>query len=73
VGESVTVAVLMQQGATPYYLNVYQVDGVGQTPLWQGGTAPTAGNASSTDIYTFTIVKTASATYKIFAVQSVFS
>jgi hypothetical protein len=37
------------------------------TTRWQGGTAPTAGNASSQDVYTFVVVKTASATFSVFA------
>jgi hypothetical protein len=43
------------------------VDGSAVTPKWQGGTAPTAGNASSIDVYTYVIVKTASATFTVFA------
>ena len=65
IGDSVTVAMLTTQGATAYYANAFQVDGVAVTPKWQGGTAPTAGNASGIDTYAFTIVKTASATYTI--------
>ena len=71
--ESMTVAILMKEGSTPYYLNTFQIDGVGVTPEWQGGTAPSAGNASSIDVYTFTIVKTASATYTVLASQTQFA
>ena len=71
--ESMTVAILMKEGSTPYYLNTFQIDGVGVTPEWQGGTAPSAGNASSIDVYTFTIVKTASATYTVLASQTKFA
>lgn len=73
VGESVTVAVIMAQGGTAYYLNTYQVDGSGVTPLWQGGTAPSGGNTSSTDVYSFTIIKTASATFTVLASQTQFA
>ena len=66
-GQSVTVAFAVTQGATAYYNSAVQVDGSSVTPKWQGGTAPTAGNASSVDIYTYTIVKTASATFTVFA------
>jgi len=65
--ESITVSIAMTQGSTAYYLNAYQVDGVAVTPKWQGGTAPSAGNASGIDVYTFTIIKTASATYTVLA------
>ena len=66
-GESMSFAILLAQGSTAYYLNTYQVDGSAVTPKWQGGSAPDAGNASSTDSYNFTIVKTANATFVVFA------
>ena len=66
-GESMSFAILLAQGSTAYYLNTYQVDGSAVTPKWQGGSAPDAGNASSTDSYNFTIVKTADATFVVFA------
>ena len=65
--ESITVSVVTTQGSTAYYLNAYQIDGVSVTPKWQGGSAPAAGNASGLDVYTFTIIKTASATYTVLA------
>ena len=67
VGQSITAAILMTQGSTAYYLNAYQVDGSSVTPKWQGGSAPTAGNASSIDSYSFTIIKTADATFTVLA------
>ena len=66
-GESLTVVFLVTQGSTAYYNSAFQVDGNAVTPKWQGGTAPTAGNASSIDAYTYVIVKTASATFTVFA------
>lgn len=71
-GESITVAFLVTQGATAYYNSAVQVDGSSVTPKWQGGTAPTAGNASGVDAYTYTIVKTGSATFTVFAAQTQF-
>ena len=70
VGQSVTVSVLMTQGSTAYYLNAYQVDGSSVTPKWSGGSAPSAGNASGIDVYTFTIIKTANATFTVLASQT---
>jgi hypothetical protein len=72
-GDSVTVSWLNTNGATPYYPNVYQVDGTtsGVTVNWSGGVAPTAGNASGIDAYSFTIVKTANATFRILAAGAV--
>ena len=73
VGRSATIAIAAAQGTTAFYLSAIQIDGVTQTAKWQGGTAPTSGDASSTDIYTFTIVKTAATpTYTVFAAQTQF-
>ena len=71
-GQPITVAFLVTQGATPYYNSAVQIDGSSVTPKWQGGTAPTAGNASSLDVYTYSIVKTASATFTVLASQTQF-
>jgi hypothetical protein len=69
-GQAVTVAFLVQQGATAYYNSAVQVDGASVTPVWQGGTAPTGGNASALDTYVYTIIKTGSATFKVLAAQT---
>ena len=75
VGQSVTVAFLVTNGATAYYNTAVQVDGTasGVTTRWQGGTAPTAGNASSVDVYVYTVIKTASSIYSVFASQTRFA
>ena len=72
-GQSITVAFLVTQGATAYYNNAVQVDGSSVTPKYQGGTAWSAGNASGVDIYAYTIVKTGSAAFTIFASQTKFA
>jgi hypothetical protein len=64
-GDTITVAFLVTNGSTAYYQTGFQVDGSSITPKWSGGTAPAAGNASSIDAYSFTIIKTASATYTV--------
>jgi hypothetical protein len=66
-GQSITVAFLVTQGTTAYYNSVVQVDGSTVTPKWQGGAAPTAGNVSSVDIYTYTVFKTGNAAFTVFA------
>ena len=71
-GESVTVALITKQGNNTFYNNVIQVDGTTVTAIWQGGTAPTAGNASSHDVYTYTAIKTAASTYTVLAAQTQF-
>ena len=72
-GESITIAHIVSQGGTAYYNNVFQIDGSTVTPEWQGGEAPTEGNASSLDTYTYTIIKTASATFTVLAAQTQFA
>jgi hypothetical protein len=72
-GQVMTVAFLNTNGATAYYNSAVQVDGASVTPKWQGGTAPSQGNASSIDVYTYTIVKTGSAAFTVFASQTRFA
>lgn len=73
VGEAITVVWISPNGATAYYPNVIQVDGTTVTPKIQGGTAITGGNVSSTDIYSFTIIKTAATpTYLVLESQTKF-
>ena len=72
-GDSITVAFLVAQGSTAYYQSAFQVDGSSVTPKWQGGTAPAAGNVSSTDSYVFTIIKTGSAAFTVFGSQTKFA
>lgn len=72
-GQSATVVFLATQGATAYYQTALQVDGSSVTPKWQGGTAPSAGNASSVDAYVFTLIKTADATFTALGSQTKFA
>ena len=72
-GQSVTIAFFVTQGGTAYYNSAVTIDGSSVTPKWQGGTAPSAGNASSVDIYAYTIVKTGSATFSVYASQTKFA
>ena len=67
IGNYLSLVFLNTNGATPYYPNVFQIDGSAVTPKWSGGTAPTAGNASSIDAYSFIIIKTANATFTTLA------
>jgi hypothetical protein len=72
-GESLSVTFLVTQGATAYYNSAVTIDGSSVTPKWQGGTAPTIGNASSVDCYTYVIQKTGAATYVVLASQTQFA
>lgn len=72
-GQAITVATLMTQGGTPYYNTSVTIDGTtsGVTTKWQGG-APISGNAGGIDVYTYTVIKTGSATYTVLASQTQF-
>jgi hypothetical protein len=63
---------IVTTGATAYYNNAITIDGVSITPKYQGGTAWSAGNASSWDAYTYTAIKTAANTYILLAAQTQF-
>ncbi len=71
-GEALTIAFLVTQ-ATAYYSTAFQVDGSAITPKWQDGTAPSSGNASSIDIYTYTVIKTGNAAFTAFASRTKFA
>ena len=71
-GDVLTLVHMVAQGSTAYYNSAYHIDGTatGVTVIWQGGTAPSAGNASGTDVYTYSIIKTAATpTYTVLASQ----
>lgn len=72
IGQIITAAMLVRQGATPYYNNLIKIDNANTTARWQGGT-PTAGSANSTDSYTYTIIKTANTTFDVLASLSSFA
>lgn len=76
-GQAVTCAMLVTQGASgaSFYVTSVQVDGTtsGVVTDWQGGTAPSAGNASGIDAYTFTVIKTGSAAYTVLAALTKFA
>ena len=69
-GQSVTVTHLVTQGGTAYYNSALTVDGTSVTPKWSGGSAPSAGNANSVDVYTYTLFKTGSGSFTVFASQT---
>ena len=72
-GQTITAVFMATQGGTAYYAPNIQIDGAYVTPKWQSGTAPTGGNTSAIDIYSYTIIKTGSATYTALASQTKFA
>lgn len=72
-GDAITFVWMNTNGVTPYYPSAITVDGSSVTPKFQNGTAFSAGNASSIDIYTYTVLKTGSAAFTVFAGQTKFA
>ena len=70
-GDAITLVWLNTNGATPYYPNTINIDGSSVTPRVPA--AISAGNASSIDAYSFTIIKTASATFTVLETQTKFA
>lgn len=62
-GESLTIALIVTNTGTAYYQSGFKIDGSSVTPQWLGAAAPTAGTINKRDTYTFTIIKTGSATF----------
>lgn len=62
-GQSATAILIVTNGATAYYPTAFTVDSVSITPKYPGGAALTSGSANSIDVYSMTLIKTASATY----------
>jgi hypothetical protein len=74
VGECLTLTLIATQGGSAFYNASISVDSTATVVKeWQGGTAPTAGNANSDDIYTYTILKTASSAFTVYATQTRFA
>lgn len=70
-GDAITLVWLNTNGTTAYYPNVIQIDGTTVTPKVPA--AISAGNASAIDAYTFTIIKTANATFTVLETQTKFA
>ena len=68
-GQSITVSLLVTNGSIPYKANVVQVDGLIQTAKWAGGSEPVSGNPFAVDLYSYTIIKTGTATFTVLASQ----
>ena len=73
IGKSISTVLILPQGSTPYIPYVIQIDNQTVTPSWATGNTIVTGNLNSTDIYTFTVIKTADAVFKVYASQSKYS
>ena len=67
VGQTTVLTVYSVSSNASYYLTDFQIDGSSITEKWNGASAPSAGTGSGTDVYTFNIMKTANATFSVYA------
>lgn len=74
IGQSATVAMIVRHGTTRHTANL-QIDGSLQTPLYLANTRPNYQSISNqeTNIYGYTVLKTAANTYAVFASNSLFA
>ncbi|NBU97442.1 MAG: hypothetical protein EBS19_04355 [Spirochaetia bacterium] len=66
IGQVITATIISTQNNSAYYASTINVDGSSRTIYWSGGSAPTAGSSSGVDMYTYSIIKTASNTFTVF-------
>ena len=70
-GETLSFQLISAQNNTSNYMTAFKIDGSSSHLVWwQGGSAPTAGNASGYDVYTFTVFKIGNASFRTFAALS---
>ena len=67
VGETTVMTLYQKSGNTSHYMTAFNIDGSAPTIEWAGGSAPSAGQGSGTDVYSITILKTANATFMAYA------
>ena len=67
-GDTMAVTLINTAAAAGYSPRI-KIDGVytGITTHWSGGSAPTEGSSSGSDVYAYQIVKTGDAAYRVFA------
>jgi hypothetical protein len=72
-GQTMPINIWVKQGSSgaSYYCTGLKIDGVSQANgtslFWQGGTAPTSGNANGVDLYTFNVAKVGNNKYMTLA------
>ena len=67
-GDVITVTLITTANASAFSAQL-TIDGAAVTENWVGGSAPSDGGSSGVDIHSYTIVKTASATFTVIANQ----
>ena len=64
IGEVISVTLITTAAAAGYSAQL-TIDGGAVTENWTGGSAPSTGGSSGVDIYAYTIIKTADATFTV--------
>tara|TARA_Y100000004_G_scaffold67115_1_gene75219 strand:+ start:301 stop:888 length:588 start_codon:yes stop_codon:yes gene_type:complete len=73
VGQVATITIMSALGSSSGYSSALNIDGVSQTVLWSGGSAPSeAGDTSGYDVYSYSIVKKANGSYDVFGSTNTF-
>ena len=72
INEAIVVTLIHGTNNTSYYANAFKIDNASVTPEYLGG-APSASGSDGYDCYTWTIIKTANNTYKVFGNLSNFT
>ena len=70
--EAIVVTLIHGTNNASYYANAFKIDNASVTPEYLGG-APSAAGSDGYDSYTWTIIKTANNTYKVFGNLSNFT
>ena len=66
IGESVSVTIIFKPNGAGYYAQL-TIDGSAVTEEWNGGSAPGSASSGGYDVYTYSITKTADATFLVLA------
>lgn len=66
IGESITVVIITTAAAAGYSAEL-TIDGSAVTEKWLGAVIPSTGGSAGYDVYTYNIIKTASATFVVLA------
>tara|TARA_B100000427_G_scaffold24090_1_gene17919 strand:- start:261 stop:1256 length:996 start_codon:yes stop_codon:yes gene_type:complete len=72
VNEAIVVTLIHGTNNASYYANAFKIDNASVTPEYLGG-APSGSGSDGYDCYTWTIIKTANNTYKVFGNLSNFT
>ena len=66
IGETISVTIIFKPNGAGYYAQL-TIDGSAVTEEWNGGSAPSSASSGGYDVYTYSITKTADATFLVLA------